>query len=206
MHRGAMLNIHKYRLRASSCPDIYRNSMITLVKEDDEVLIVKTVTKLDLNNTLEGRAGDVFQRSDKKSDGFELRGLVWANLEHPCVCENFISPVAYVNCCWIVFEWRSALVGFRVQVKWRNDWSSTTSSNFARNWATACETSTQTCFWFVISRFCTNFAATLRCPLSGIVIRRARITITFTSAMTCSFGHVDSWSERCHFPFMRNRL
>lgn len=42
MHRGAMLNIHKYRLRASSCPDIYRNSMITLVKEDDEVFFTPT--------------------------------------------------------------------------------------------------------------------------------------------------------------------
>lgn len=36
MYRGAMLNIPKYRLRASSCPDIYRNSMITLAHEDEE--------------------------------------------------------------------------------------------------------------------------------------------------------------------------
>ncbi|XP_022916765.2 monocarboxylate transporter 14-like [Onthophagus taurus] len=36
MHRGAMLNIHKYRLRASSCPNIYRNSMITLAPEEEE--------------------------------------------------------------------------------------------------------------------------------------------------------------------------
>ncbi|KAJ8972062.1 hypothetical protein NQ317_010931 [Molorchus minor] len=28
-----MLNIHRYRLRASSCPDIYRNSMTTIAKE-----------------------------------------------------------------------------------------------------------------------------------------------------------------------------
>ncbi|XP_063240304.1 monocarboxylate transporter 12-like [Bacillus rossius redtenbacheri] len=35
-YRGAMLNIHKYRIRASSCPDIYRNSMITITKADDE--------------------------------------------------------------------------------------------------------------------------------------------------------------------------
>ncbi|XP_045771763.1 uncharacterized protein LOC123871824 [Maniola jurtina] len=27
MHRGAMMNIAKYKLRASSCPDIYKNSM-----------------------------------------------------------------------------------------------------------------------------------------------------------------------------------
>lgn len=32
-YRGAMLNIHRYRLRASSCPDIYRNSMVTIADE-----------------------------------------------------------------------------------------------------------------------------------------------------------------------------
>lgn len=32
-YRGAMLNIHRYRLRASSCPDIYRNSMVTIAEE-----------------------------------------------------------------------------------------------------------------------------------------------------------------------------
>ncbi|XP_017892522.1 uncharacterized protein LOC108632440 [Ceratina calcarata] len=36
MYRGAALNLHKYRLRASSCPDIYRNSMTTLAKENEE--------------------------------------------------------------------------------------------------------------------------------------------------------------------------
>ncbi|KAG7302534.1 hypothetical protein JYU34_012452 [Plutella xylostella] len=35
MHRGAMMNIAKYKLRASSCPDIYRNSMWS-VEEDQE--------------------------------------------------------------------------------------------------------------------------------------------------------------------------
>ena len=34
-YRGAMLNIGKYRLRASSCPDIYRNSMATIAEYDD---------------------------------------------------------------------------------------------------------------------------------------------------------------------------
>lgn len=33
-YRGAMLNISKYRLRASSCPDIYRNSMVTIPTEE----------------------------------------------------------------------------------------------------------------------------------------------------------------------------
>ena len=37
MYRGAVLNLHKYRLRASSCPNIYRNSMTTLAKESEEV-------------------------------------------------------------------------------------------------------------------------------------------------------------------------
>ncbi|KAG5681632.1 hypothetical protein PVAND_011048 [Polypedilum vanderplanki] len=32
-YRGAMLNINKYRLRASSCPDIYRNSMTTITSD-----------------------------------------------------------------------------------------------------------------------------------------------------------------------------
>lgn len=35
-YRGAMLNTHRYRLRASSCPNIYRNSMTTIAREDDE--------------------------------------------------------------------------------------------------------------------------------------------------------------------------
>ncbi|XP_049869470.1 monocarboxylate transporter 14-like [Pectinophora gossypiella] len=34
-HRNAMLNINRYRLKASSCPDIFKNSMIT-IKEDEE--------------------------------------------------------------------------------------------------------------------------------------------------------------------------
>lgn len=40
MYRGAALNLHKYRLRASSCPNIYRNSMITLAKENEQVSLV----------------------------------------------------------------------------------------------------------------------------------------------------------------------
>ncbi|XP_064477859.1 monocarboxylate transporter 9-like isoform X2 [Ornithodoros turicata] len=33
-YRGAMLNVRRYRLKASSCPDIYRNSMLTITGED----------------------------------------------------------------------------------------------------------------------------------------------------------------------------
>lgn len=36
-YRGALLNTHRYRLKASSCPDIYRNSMTTLAKEEEDV-------------------------------------------------------------------------------------------------------------------------------------------------------------------------
>jgi hypothetical protein len=46
MYRGAMLNIHKYRLRASSCPDIYRNSMTTIAKENEEVRAVGAVVSV----------------------------------------------------------------------------------------------------------------------------------------------------------------
>lgn len=37
-YRGAMLNINRYRLRASSCPDIYRNSMTTIESEGDSTV------------------------------------------------------------------------------------------------------------------------------------------------------------------------
>lgn len=37
-YRGAMLNINKYRLRASSCPDIYRNSMTTIASDSGTTL------------------------------------------------------------------------------------------------------------------------------------------------------------------------
>lgn len=40
MHRGAMMNIAKYQLRASSCPDIYRNSMWSM--EEPQVKIFYT--------------------------------------------------------------------------------------------------------------------------------------------------------------------
>lgn len=40
-YRGAMLNTHRYRLRASSCPNIYRNSMTTIAKEDEDVSILR---------------------------------------------------------------------------------------------------------------------------------------------------------------------
>lgn len=33
-YRGAMLSTHRYRLKASSCPNIFRNSMTTIAKED----------------------------------------------------------------------------------------------------------------------------------------------------------------------------
>lgn len=36
-YRGAMLNLPRYRLRASSCPDIYRNSITTIAREKEGV-------------------------------------------------------------------------------------------------------------------------------------------------------------------------
>ncbi|CAK1596544.1 unnamed protein product [Parnassius mnemosyne] len=35
-HRNAMLNIKKYRLKASSCPDIFKNSMITINEKEEK--------------------------------------------------------------------------------------------------------------------------------------------------------------------------
>lgn len=34
-HRNAMLNIGRYRLKASSCPDIFKNSMITIDEKEE---------------------------------------------------------------------------------------------------------------------------------------------------------------------------
>lgn len=39
MHRGAMMNIAKYKLRASSCPDIYRNSMWSIEDQEEKVCV-----------------------------------------------------------------------------------------------------------------------------------------------------------------------
>lgn len=36
-YRGAMLNLPRYRLRASSCPDIYRNSITTIARDKEGV-------------------------------------------------------------------------------------------------------------------------------------------------------------------------
>lgn len=47
-YRGAMLNTHRYRLRASSCPNIYRNSMTTLACETEEVQIQNENFRNDL--------------------------------------------------------------------------------------------------------------------------------------------------------------
>ncbi|XP_063534320.1 monocarboxylate transporter 4-like [Cydia strobilella] len=35
-HRNAMLNINRYRLKASSCPDIFKNSMVTINDEEEK--------------------------------------------------------------------------------------------------------------------------------------------------------------------------
>lgn len=38
MHRGAMMNIAKYKLRASSCPDIYKNSVWSMEEPQEKVI------------------------------------------------------------------------------------------------------------------------------------------------------------------------
>lgn len=47
MHRGAMLNIAKYKLRTSSCPNIYKNSMWSIEEEEQVnitvILIISVV-------------------------------------------------------------------------------------------------------------------------------------------------------------------
>lgn len=49
-YRGAMLSIPRYRLRASSCPDIYRNSMTTIAGKLLYVLQFAILKRLlDLN-------------------------------------------------------------------------------------------------------------------------------------------------------------
>lgn len=39
-YKGALLNIHKYKLKASSCPDIFRNSMAIFPKYEETVSTV----------------------------------------------------------------------------------------------------------------------------------------------------------------------
>ncbi|XP_026499024.2 uncharacterized protein LOC113402887 [Vanessa tameamea] len=51
MHRGAMMNIAKYKLRASSCPDIYKNSMWS-VEEPEEKTWGKRFLKM-INKTFD---------------------------------------------------------------------------------------------------------------------------------------------------------
>ncbi|XP_050513505.1 monocarboxylate transporter 9 isoform X2 [Diabrotica virgifera virgifera] len=39
IHRGAIFNTHKYRFKASSCPNIYRVSTLTLKKDENEIFL-----------------------------------------------------------------------------------------------------------------------------------------------------------------------
>ncbi|RZC35958.1 monocarboxylate transporter 14-like [Asbolus verrucosus] len=47
-HRGVVLNKNKYRLRASSCPNIYRVSMTTLTKDEDERWYSRLINAISL--------------------------------------------------------------------------------------------------------------------------------------------------------------
>lgn len=42
MYRGTMMTIPRYRLKASSLPDIYRNSMWSLESESDDEMVIKS--------------------------------------------------------------------------------------------------------------------------------------------------------------------
>ena len=44
-YRGAMLNLPRYRLRASSCPDMYRNSITTIAREKEGVSTMFNLAK-----------------------------------------------------------------------------------------------------------------------------------------------------------------
>lgn len=48
VYKGALLNYHKYKLKASSCPDIYRNSMAVFPKDEETVRIYKKLQMCDL--------------------------------------------------------------------------------------------------------------------------------------------------------------
>ncbi|XP_039753970.1 uncharacterized protein LOC120629194 [Pararge aegeria] len=47
MHRGAMMNIAKYKLRASSCPDIYKNSMWSMEDPVEETYAKKCIRMIN---------------------------------------------------------------------------------------------------------------------------------------------------------------
>ncbi|CAL1273933.1 unnamed protein product [Larinioides sclopetarius] len=61
-YRGAMLNIHRYRLKASSCPDIFRNSMVT-IPEEKPCLFIHDLKELML---------DMFDFSNFKNVGYTI--------------------------------------------------------------------------------------------------------------------------------------
>ncbi|KAF8778795.1 Monocarboxylate transporter 14 like protein [Argiope bruennichi] len=61
-YRGAMLNIHRYRLKASSCPDIFRNSMVT-IPEEKPCLFIHDLKELML---------DMFDFSNFKNIGYTI--------------------------------------------------------------------------------------------------------------------------------------
>lgn len=50
MHRGAMMTIPRYRLRASSLPDVYRNSTWSLESESDDDMVSNNNIKVCLSS------------------------------------------------------------------------------------------------------------------------------------------------------------
>lgn len=45
-YKGALLNLHKYKMKASSCPDIFRNSMAVLPEDEEPVSALKITLPL----------------------------------------------------------------------------------------------------------------------------------------------------------------
>lgn len=67
MHRGAMMNIAKYKLRASSCPDIYRNSMWSV--EEETVNIFYILFIFDVVLFFDITSGDLYKIYSSEAPG-----------------------------------------------------------------------------------------------------------------------------------------
>ncbi len=90
-YRGAMLNLPRYRLRASSCPDIYRNSITTIAREKEGV---RTATKAKShfrhkNNVL------ILMIDD---DDARPVGIIWRNCARSSCSISPTCPIQVSSC------------------------------------------------------------------------------------------------------------
>lgn len=89
-HRNAMLNIHRYHIRASSCPDIYRNSMITIAQEEEDEMCS---FMSDLKEALMDMV-DVSYFKNLKFLLFSVSNLLlytWYDVPYVCMNDNAIE-------------------------------------------------------------------------------------------------------------------